>query len=56
MKGESSVMLTNMKSLLAIAEERRCAIPAFNVYNAETAAGRHPGGRRGRRLRYPANV
>ncbi len=39
MKGESSVMLTNMKSLLAIAEERRCAIPAFNVYNAETAAG-----------------
>lgn len=32
-------MLTNMKALLAIAEERNCAIPAFNVYNGETAMG-----------------
>ena len=32
-------MLTNMKDLLAIAEERNCAIPAFNVYNGETAMG-----------------
>lgn len=32
-------MLTNMKNLLAIAEERNCAIPAFNVYNGETAMG-----------------
>ena len=32
-------MLTNMKTLLAIAEERNCAIPAFNVYNGETAMG-----------------
>ena len=32
-------MLTDMKSLLAIAEKRNCAIPAFNVYNTETAMG-----------------
>lgn len=32
-------MLTNMKDLLAIAEERNCAIPAFNCYNGETAMG-----------------
>ena len=32
-------MLTNMKSLLRIAEERNCAIPAFNAYNGETALG-----------------
>lgn len=32
-------MLTNMKELLDIAEARGCAIPAFNVYNAETALG-----------------
>ena len=32
-------MLTDMKSLLDIAERRGCAIPAFNVYNAETALG-----------------
>ena len=32
-------MLTNMKDLLAIAEERNCAIPAFNAYNGETAMG-----------------
>ncbi len=32
-------MLTNMRDLLAIAEERNCAIPAFNVYNGETAMG-----------------
>lgn len=32
-------MLTDMKSLLKIAEERNCAIPAFNAYNGETAMG-----------------
>lgn len=32
-------MLTDMKTLLDIAEEKGCAIPAFNVYNAETALG-----------------
>ena len=32
-------MLTNMKDLLAIAEERNCAIPAFNAYNGETTMG-----------------
>ena len=31
-------MLTDMKTLLDIAE-KGCAIPAFNVYNAETALG-----------------
>ena len=32
-------MLTNMTQLLNIADKRNCAIPAFNVYNAETALG-----------------
>lgn len=32
-------MLTDMKTLLAIAEKKGCAIPAFNVYNAETTLG-----------------
>ncbi len=32
-------MLTDLKTVLAIAEEKQCAIPAFNVYNAETAMG-----------------
>ena len=32
-------MLTNMKDLLNIAEERNCAIPAFNAYNGETTMG-----------------
>lgn len=32
-------MLTGMKEMLKAAEERKCAIPAFNVYNAETALG-----------------
>ena len=32
-------MLTDMKTLVDIAEEKGCAIPAFNVYNAETALG-----------------
>ncbi len=32
-------MLTNMKSLMEIAEKRSCAIPAFNAYNGETALG-----------------
>lgn len=32
-------MLTDMKTLLDIAEKKNCAIPAFNVYNAETAIG-----------------
>ena len=30
-------MLVNMKELLAAAERKGCAIPAFNVYNGETA-------------------
>ena len=30
-------MLVNMKELLAVAERKGCAIPAFNVYNGETA-------------------
>ena len=32
-------MLTDMRTLLDIAEKRNCAIPAFNVYNQETALG-----------------
>ncbi len=32
-------MLTNMKTLLEIAEKNNCAIPAFNAYNGETALG-----------------
>ena len=32
-------MLTDLNTVLKIAEEKRCAIPAFNVYNAETAMG-----------------
>ncbi len=32
-------MLTGMKHLLSIAQKRGCAIPAFNVYNGETAMG-----------------
>ena len=32
-------MLTGLKPLFAAAEKRNCAIPAFNVYNAETAMG-----------------
>ena len=32
-------MLTDMKSLLEIAEKKNCAICAFNVYNAETTMG-----------------
>lgn len=32
-------MLTDMKTLLTIAKEKNCAIPAFNVYNTETAVG-----------------
>lgn len=32
-------MLTDMKTLLDIAEKKGCAIPAFNVYNAETVLG-----------------
>lgn len=32
-------MLTNLNAVLQIAEEKQCAIPAFNVYNAETAMG-----------------
>ena len=30
-------MLVNMKELLAAADRKGCAIPAFNVYNGETA-------------------
>ncbi|MBQ7183580.1 MAG: class II fructose-bisphosphate aldolase [Clostridia bacterium] len=32
-------MLVNMKTVLDIAEKKNCAIPAFNVYNTETALG-----------------
>ena len=32
-------MLVSLKTVLDIAEEKGCAIPAFNVYNAETALG-----------------
>lgn len=32
-------MLTDLNTVLQIAETKRCAIPAFNVYNAETAMG-----------------
>ena len=32
-------MLTGLKTVLNIAEEKKCAIPAFNVYNSETALG-----------------
>ena len=32
-------MLTNLKTVLDIAEKRACAIPAFNIYNMETALG-----------------
>ena len=32
-------MLTDLNTVLHIAQEKRCAIPAFNVYNAETAMG-----------------
>ncbi len=32
-------MLTNTKELFNIADRRGCAIPAFNVYNGETAMG-----------------
>ena len=32
-------MLVSMKTVLDIAEKKGCAIPAFNVYNSETALG-----------------
>ncbi len=32
-------MLVSLKNVLGTAEKRGCAIPAFNVYNAETAMG-----------------
>ena len=32
-------MLMTIQEILAIAEKRNCAIPAFNVYNLETAMG-----------------
>ena len=32
-------MLVSMKTVLDIAERKGCAIPAFNVYNSETALG-----------------
>ena len=32
-------MLTGLKTVLNIAEEKKCAIPAFNVYKSETALG-----------------
>lgn len=32
-------MLTDMKTLLNVAQKRSCAIPAFNAYNGETTLG-----------------
>ena len=32
-------MYVNLKEILKIAEERKCAVPAFNVYNLETVLG-----------------
>ncbi len=32
-------MLVSLKTVLDIAEKKKCAIPAFNVYNSETALG-----------------
>lgn len=32
-------MLVGLKEILAIGEEQKCAVPAFNVYNLETAMG-----------------
>lgn len=32
-------MLTDLRTVLQIAERKQCAIPAFNVYNAETTIG-----------------
>lgn len=32
-------MLNDLNTVLEIAEKKQCAIPAFNVYNAETALG-----------------
>ncbi len=32
-------MLVSLKTVLDIAEKKQCAIPAFNVYNSETALG-----------------
>jgi fructose-bisphosphate aldolase class II len=32
-------MLTSMNELFEIAEKKSCAIPAFNIYNSETALG-----------------
>ena len=32
-------MLSDLKTVLDLAEEKQCAIPAFNVYNAETVMG-----------------
>lgn len=33
------MMLTDINTLLEIANKRTCAVPAFNVYNQETALG-----------------
>ena len=32
-------MLIGLKEILSMAEERKAAIPAFNIYNAETVMG-----------------
>ena len=32
-------MLTDLRAVLALAEQKKCAIPAFNVYNLETVLG-----------------
>ena len=32
-------MLVSLKEILALAEKKHCAVPAFNVYNTETVQG-----------------
>lgn len=39
LKKETLNMVTDLKTILQIAEERGCAIPAFNVYNMESVMG-----------------
>ena len=32
-------MITDLKNILALAEKRGCAVPAFSVYNLESVMG-----------------
>ena len=43
-------MLVGLKEILSIAEENKCAIPAFNIYNTETVMGVQ---RAARKMDYP---